>query len=311
MSDSDSKSNVNANDYLVRGVTEDGEFRFVASTTRHVVEEGRRRHDTRSGATKVLGETLTAVSLLHTQLKGDEKISLQITSDGPVTNVLADVDAGGNVRGFISNPNVYAELPDAPAGPPPFGMQGLIFVIRSTPNDVLSRGTVPLTAGEVEADVAHYLTHSEQVPSALALDVVFEENRARSVHSAGGILIQALPGADPEKFKAYQRVLADPGLRSRMFFEGSRPEDAVETLMNAVEHESPYAILDRHGLRFQCQCSREKVAASLMMLGREDLAKMREEDGQAEIHCRFCNEKYVFDADDLAMLLAQFPGMKN
>ncbi|HVO30593.1 MAG TPA: Hsp33 family molecular chaperone HslO [bacterium] len=291
-------------DYLVRGVTKDGEFRFTASTTRDIVEEGRRRHDTRSGSTKVLGEALTAVSLLHTQLKGDEKISLQITSDGLVSTLLTDVDAAGNVRGFISNPNVYAELPDAPAGPPPFGMQGLIIVIRSTPTEVKSRGTVPLTTGEVAQDVANYLTTSEQVHSALALDVSFEEDRARSVHSAGGILLQALPGADKEKFLAYRRVLSDPHLHGRMFFEGSRPEDAVETLMNAVEHESPYEILDRHELKFQCQCSREKVADSLRMLGKDDLAKMRDEDGHAEVICRFCNEKYVLDRAELGVLMA-------
>src|SRR5207248_8604867 len=101
---------------------------------------------------------------------------------------LADVDAAGNVRGFIDNPRVFAELPDAPAGPPPFGADGLIVVLRSTPANVLSRGTVPLIKGEVAEDVGAYLTRSEQVFSALALDISFEEDRERRVHSAGGIL---------------------------------------------------------------------------------------------------------------------------
>lgn len=298
-------------DYLVRGVTEDGEFRFTASTTRAIVNEGRRRHETRSGSTKVLGETLTAVSLLHTQLKGDEKISIQITSNGPVRTVLADVDAAGNLRGFIDNTTIFAELPDAPAGPPPFGPEGLIFVIRSTPLDVISRGTVPLVSGDIASDVATYLTQSEQIFSAMSLDLSFEEDRERSVHSAGGILIQALPGADPAKFQAYREVLANPQIHARMFFEGSRPEDAVETLMNAVEHESPYTILAKHDLRFQCTCSREKVAGSLLMLGKDDLRKMRDEDERAEVICRFCNEKYVLDAAELGVLLAQLPALKN
>src|SRR5271154_6967541 len=99
---------MSSGDYVVRGVTNDGGFRFAASSTREIVEEGRRRHDTRSGSTKILGETLTAVSLLHTQLKGEEKLSIQITCNGPVKSVLADVDAAGNVRGFIDNPRVFA-----------------------------------------------------------------------------------------------------------------------------------------------------------------------------------------------------------
>src|SRR3954468_24213052 len=194
-------------DYLVRGITKDGEFRFAAASTRERVNEGRRRHQTRSGSTKILGETLTAVSLLHTSLKGDEKVSVQITSNGPVRTVLADIDAAGNVRGFIDNPRVFAELPDAPGGPPPFGDQGLIVVLRSTPLDVISRGTVPLVSGDIAPDIATYLTKSEQVYSALALDIAFEEDRERSVHAAGGVLLQALPGADPEKFAAYKQVL--------------------------------------------------------------------------------------------------------
>ena len=294
-------------DYLVRGVTEDNEFRFAASTTTGLSNEARRRHATASGATKILGETMTAATLLGTQLKGDEKISIQITANGPVRGVIADVDAAGNVRGFIDNPQVYAELPDAPGGPPPLGHEGLILVMRSTPGTVISRGTVALVAGDIARDMMSYLATSEQTQSAMALSADLAADR--SLATSCGILLQALPNADMQKFAAYKAVLAHPQLRSRVL--AGTPEEAVETLMNAVTHESPYEILAKQELRFQCTCSREKVADMIRMIGREEIARMRDEDGQAEITCRFCNERYVLDRAELAILLANLGNRPN
>jgi molecular chaperone Hsp33 len=297
-------------DYLVRGVTQDGEFRFAASITTQLANEARRRHETRSGATKILGETMTAATLLATQLKGDEKISLQITGNGPVRGVLADVDAAGNVRGFIDNPQVYAELEDAPGGPPPLGEKGLVSVIRSTPLKLITQGTVPLFAGDVASDVGAYLTSSEQALSAMALHSGIAPDR--TLEASSGILLQALPGANLSKFAAYKGVLENPHLRDRVFLGGkARPEEMVETLMNAVEHESPYEILAKVDLRFQCTCSREKVADMIRMIGAEEIHRMREEDGQAEVTCRFCNERYVLDHAELGVLLGTLEDLEN
>ena len=287
-------------DYLVRGITEDGKFRFSACTTTAMANEGRRRHETKSGASKILSETMSAAILLASHLDRDEKLSLQITSDGTVKGVLADIDSEGNVRGFISDTQVYAKLKDMPGGPPPLGTGGTIFVMRSTPGKVLYRGTVPLVAGDIGHDVGVYLTRSEQVASAMRLHSDVGDDK--SIVKAGGIVLQCLPGADPEMFDAYRAVIEDEALGARISAEPS-PEMAVETLMNAVEHESPYRILTRVELRFHCDCSRAKVADMIRMLGKEDIQKMIREDGQAEVTCRFCNERYVLDKAELSVIL--------
>lgn len=291
-------------DYIVRGVTEDGEFRFAAATTTKLSNEAKRRHETVSGATQVLSETMTAVALLGSLLEGEEKVSLQITTDGRVRNVMADVDALGSIRGFISSEKIYAETPEAPGGPPPLGMQGMIMVMRSTPAKLLGRGTVPLIQGDIASDVAHYLSVSEQRSAAMAIRSAIAADF--SVGVAGGILIEALPGGSLEKLEAYRGVLASGALRERVLESAGRPEDMVETLMNAVEHESPYKLFGRAPLRFQCTCSREKVASLIAGISREELQKMRDEDGQAEVRCHFCNERYLFDRAELGMMLHAF-----
>lgn len=308
-------------DTLVRGITEDGEFRFAACRTTDLANEARRRHDTKSGASKILGETMTAALLVGAHLERDQRMSLQISCNGPVQGVLADAtieseptgtDASGPltaiVRGLISNPQVYADLDEAPGGPPPFGTVGTLVGIRSTRTQILYQGTVQLVAGDIAADVSHYLSRSEQIASAMTLGSLLAKDRALA--HVTGVLLQCLPGASKEKFEEYRRVLTDPGLAARIAGEET-PELAVETLMNAVTHESPYRVLTRYDVRFRCDCSREKVADMIRMLGKAEIGKMMSEQGQAEVTCRFCNERYLLDKAELGVILHTLNTVQN
>ena len=55
-------------------------------------------------------------------------------------------------------------------------------------------------------------------------------------------------------------------------------------------HQSP--------LHFQCSCSRSRLGAILRSMGSEELEALIVQ-GQAEAICHFCNEKYLFDRDEL------------
>ena len=54
---------------------------------------------------------------------------------------------------------------------------------------------------------------------------------------------------------------------------------------------------------YRCDCSREKIEKALVALGKNELNKILEEDGKAEIICHFCNKKYQFPKDDLLNLI--------
>lgn len=298
-------------DYLVRGITEDGEFRMAACRATGLANEARRRHETKSGATKILSETMAAAVLVGAHLEDGERMSLQFACNGPVRGVMSDATAGTDgmfVRGFIANPQVYAELDEAPGGPPPFGTDGTLVGIQSSPGQVLYQGTVPIVAGDVARDVSNYLTRSEQTQSVMALGSALAPDR--SMAHASGILLQVLPGGSDAKFAEYHRVLNDPSLRARIAAEPT-PEEAVETLMNAVTHESPYRILTRVDVSFRCDCSREKVADVIRMLGRDEIGKLMSEQGRAEVTCRFCNERYVLDKAELGVILHTIGTVEN
>ena len=47
-------------------------------------------------------------------------------------------------------------------------------------------------------------------------------------------------------------------------------------------------------IRFHCPCSRARAAATLALLGEDDLLALIQEEGQADVTCEFCREHYAF-----------------
>lgn len=78
-----------------------------------------------------------------------------------------------------------------------------------------------------------------------------------------------------------------------------------ETLLHRLYHEDAVRLFDIQPLRFNCSCSRERSGNALVSLGEQDAKALVEEcGGQVEIDCQFCNERYFFDASDVAQLFA-------
>ena len=61
-------------DYIVRGTAADGQVRAFAATTRNLVEEARRMHDTSPVASAALGRLLTAGAMMGSMMKGDKDL---------------------------------------------------------------------------------------------------------------------------------------------------------------------------------------------------------------------------------------------
>ena len=55
--------------------------------------------------------------------------------------------------------------------------------------------------------------------------------------------------------------------------------------------------------KYECDCSKEKIERALLALEKNELNKIIEEDGKAEIICHFCNKKYLFSKEELINLV--------
>jgi molecular chaperone Hsp33 len=71
--------------------------------------------------------------------------------------------------------------------------------------------------------------------------------------------------------------------------------------------QEPLHAFDSRPAHFGCTCTREKVAAMLKMLGREEVESILAQTGSVGVRCDFCNTPYGFDAVDSAELFVSEP----
>lgn len=285
-------------DYLVRAVATDGSFRIFAARTTKTVEEARLRHNCWPVAAAALGRTMTAALLLGANLKGEDILTIRVLGDGPLGAIIVSANASGQVRGYVQEPQV--DLPSTPEGKLPVGAavgNGQLHITRDLGLKEPFTGSVELVSGEIAEDMAHYLTISEQTPSAVSLGVLVDIDN--SVIAAGGLLLQLLPHADEDILENLEANLAELPHLSTLIKEGATPEDIIKRVTKGLEIK----ILESSPVCFCCQCSRERLEDLLLGIGKEEVTSMLEEQGGAEINCHFCSEQYRFDQGDLQRIL--------
>lgn len=290
-------------DNFCKVLTGDGMVRGLALDATQIVEQARRIHDTTPVMTAALGRMLTAASMLGSLLKSrDNTLTLQIKGDGPAGGIMTVSDALGNVRGYPGNPAV--ELPLNEKGKldvaGAIGTEGTLTVIKDLNLKEPYIGRTPIVSGEIAEDVTHYLTVSEQTPSAVALGVLVD--RDWSVKQAGGFLLQLMPGADELTITKLEWALAHTPPVTDLLEQGLTPEDILRRILEEFEVE----VLERGEKVYRCDCSRERVERALISLGAAELKTLASEQEITEIGCQFCTEKYRFTAKDLLDLTKGF-----
>ena len=288
-------------DEIVRAITADGLVKAAAITGRDLVERARNIHTLLPVATAALGRTLMAASLMGDAMKIDgSSLTLQIKGGGPLGTILAVSDEAGNVRGYVQNPHV--ELMEKAPGKLDVGRAvgetGSLTVIKDLGMKEPYVGTIDLLSGEIADDIAAYFVESEQIPTACALGVLVGTDQ--SVTSAGGYLIQLLPGAGEDIITKIEAGVQRVGSVSHALEGGL---DGAG-LLRAVLFDFDLEILETHPVEYRCYCSRDRVTRALISMGREELSSLIREQGQAELTCQFCDQVYRYSKGDLEEILA-------
>lgn len=288
-------------DKLIRAITKQAGIQITAATTTDLVERARMIHKTLPVATAALGRTLTATSMMGSQLKIDiGSVTVQIKGDGPLGSVVCVGGADGSVRGYLQNP--ACDLPIREDGKLDVGGgigKGYLMVIKDIGLKDPVTGTVALQNGEIAADITRYFAESEQIPSACALGVLVDTDQ--TVKCAGGYLVQIMPGIKNEDIERLEANLSKVRPVTEMLDSGMTLEEIVETVLDGFEVEFLYET----EISYRCACSKKKVERALISMGREELLKMAEEQEHSEVTCQFCDEVYSFSSDNLRDLLQQ------
>lgn len=288
-------------DQLIRAISKDGLIKVSAVSTRDLTERARQIHRTLPVATAALGRLLAAASMMGNALKEEAaSLTLQIKGGGPLGTLLAVSDHEGSVRGTVDNPAV--DLPLREDGKldvgAAVGNQGTLTVIRDLQMKEPYVGSVGLLWGEIAEDIALYFVESEQVPTACGLGVLVD--RDQSVLAAGGYLVQLLPGAGDETAEALEASLRAAGPVTELLKADPDPEALLRVALPGLALE----VLEKRPIEYRCDCSRERMERALISLGRKELRSMIDEQGGAELTCRFCDRVERFTGEDLEGLLA-------
>ncbi|HEY2346026.1 MAG TPA: Hsp33 family molecular chaperone HslO [Xanthomonadaceae bacterium] len=239
-----------------------------------------------------LGETLAATALMTGHAKIDGRLSVQLRGTGALRSMFAECTRAGTLRGLAD----YSEPLPEPLGPRAFGDNSLLAItienIAAGGRDgTRYQGLVGLDADTMAEAFEGYFAQSEQLPTRMLLAA----DRSHAV----GLMLQKLPDSVDD---------TDGWPRAVACFQTLGPDELIATppreLLFRLFHEDGVCVRDGRTLCFGCSCSRERVAAMLQSLGREEA--LASTDGQdppmAQISCAFCGQTYRLGRDEVMAL---------
>jgi molecular chaperone Hsp33 len=293
-----------AKDRLINFSLARGSVRGVMANGTRMINEMRTNHELGILETLVLGRAYLGVGLMGANLKGEDRIGLQIDCTGPIKGLSVEANAFGEVRGFLKQVPIPIEKPLESFDLSAFFGAGFLSLTRYLKDAKYPfTGKVALMYGNVAKDLAYYSITSDQIPTAVNLSIQFD--RQGEVIGAGGLLLQTLPGAAPQRISDLEElVLHFPSL-GRLFSEGKKPRKVIHETFQAHDPK----ILDDRRIEFMCHCNKERIRNLIMMLPLEDLKDIRDNGPfPLETRCHNCNTTYSFEREEIRQLYGlRFP----
>jgi len=284
-------------DGVVRGLLEGSELVIVAVCATRVCHEARTRHGLAQTSAQLLGEGLVAGAMLSAlQKSARTRINLQIECDGPARGLLVDADTFGRLRGYVRSKAVQFPLAARFDARQALGTTGSVSVLRDV-EGVFYRGTVGLEHRDLSRDLEGYFATSEQVETALQIEVLSEGDEA--LGWAGGVLVQLLPGGSTDALERARARIGSDAIAEAVRGGARSPEALVTALFGAAA----LTTREEREVAYWCPCTRERVLKALQTFGAAELFDMIHKDGQATADCDFCGQHYVIGKDELQGVL--------
>lgn len=291
-------------DYLVKALAYSGFVRAYAVNAMETIGEAQRRHDTWNTSSAALGRTMIGALMLGATLKGEDKMTVKVEGNGPAGAIVVDSNGKGEVKGYIKNPHI--SLPLNEIGKidvrGAVGTEGMFTVIKDLGLKEPFSGQTPIVSGEIGEDFTYYLAVSEQIPSAVGVSVLVDTDD--SVKTAGGFMIQIMPGTSDEIIDQIEERLKERTRISTLLDEGQTPEEILQNLLATSDVE----FLEKMPVQFKCDCSKEKFASAILTLGADQIQELIDQDHGAEAVCTFCNNKYEYSEEELYELKQEILG---
>ena len=280
------------------------------------------RHGYPLAVARPLAEAMTLCAALATSLKYDGIFTLQITGDGPIRLLVADLTSAGALRGYAQFDSwklavaLGAGNHEAPDGyvPKLFGHGRLAFTVDQGQHTQRYQGVVPLE-GATLADCAHiYFRQSEQLPTGIKITARRDESADGGPDGAhwraSALMVQQMPEFDAGRLDADPEQREDDWRKAVILMASATEKEMLDPglpgpkLLFRLFHAEGARLFERRPFAARCRCSRERIDGVLKSIRREELADMRDSRGLVAVKCEFCSTEYTYDDGDLDRLYA-------
>ena len=296
-------------DKIVRATAANGGIRLVAVLTTDTSLEAKKRHGLSYLTTSILGRAFSASVLLASSMKiMHGRVTLRVRSDGPLKGLLVDAGRDGKVRGYVGNPNLELDLIKTTSNKYSFDFTralgtGYLNVIRDNGYGEPFTSTVELVSGNIAEDLASYLYHSEQTPSAVFIG---EKIQNKKILCTGGLLAQVLPkkDTDPLLISLLEERCKEITSFSEDLFRSK--DDLLSLIKNIFPDIDDKSISEKartQEVRFECRCSRQRSLNAMKMLDKNELEDILIKEGKAELVCEFCKNKYLINSEEIKEMI--------
>ncbi len=281
---------------ILKTLIYDKQLSLAILDTTDMVNDAIKIHNLSPLSAAALGRTMTVTTFMASTLKNaSDKLSVTIKGDGVGGEIVVCGNSDLKMRGYIENP--YAELPIKENGHLDVGgcvgKNGRITVVKSMGLKEPYSGTANLITGEIAEDFTAYFTYSEQMPTAMALGVKIGTDG--TCVGAGGVVIQALPGASDEALFMAEDTIMRMGNISTLI-EEKGIDGVADYFFGDYDYTETFP-------EYKCLCSRDYIEKLLISMGKDELYSIIKERGTVEVNCQFCETDYVFNKDDIDKLL--------
>lgn len=270
-------------------MTDDGTFRVVTARTTSTVRGALQKQGVTGETARHFGDLLTGVVLLRLTMAPQLRVQGILRGTGRTGTLVADSHPTGRTRGLVSA---------AEGGQLVIGPGSLLRLMRTLQDGRLHQGVVEVPAGGISEALMAYMEVSEQVTTMIAVGTVLQDD---GVVSAGGYLVQLLPGAERGPVMVMSERLQDfRTIDSRL----AQPDFTPASLMDDLLYAMPFSVVGETGVRFECWCSHLSVLSALATLPRTEVQSMLDAGEVLEISCDYCGQQYNIAPQELRGLLA-------
>ena len=281
------------------------------------------RHGYPLAVARLLAEAMVLCACLATSLKYDGIFTLQISGDGPIRLLVADLTTDGAIRGYaqfdswklavaLGSQGGGAGNADAPDGyvPKLFGNGRLAFTVDQGRHTERYQGIVPLE-GPTLADCAHtYFRQSEQLPTGIKITAKRNVENGTAHWRAAALMVQQMPEFDAGRIDVDTEQREDDWRKAVILMASATEAEMLDpvlpdtTLLYRLFHEDKPRQFERRPLFARCRCSRERIDRVLRGIKREELDDLRDKTGRVSVKCEFCSTEYAYDDSDLDRIYA-------